>query len=88
MYKPFFLFSLLFSLCLYAQDNQNLADDNLHYTKKIFRSNQNLLVKKDLEGHCIVSSDDKFNTLKDYEKFNSLDSCLDSGGIQATIQKK
>ena len=80
MIKALTILFIFITVTIYAESENKKIDNDLHYTKKIFRSKQNLLVKKDLNKQCLISSDESFNSIKDYKKYNSLDACIHSGG--------
>lgn len=80
MVKVLTILFIFITVTIYAEAENKKIDNDLHYTKKIFRSKQNLLVKKDLNKQCLISSDKSFNRIKDYKKYSSLDACIQSGG--------
>ena len=74
-----FIFILLFVSVISVADTENIQPENKsfdHYTKKVFRSHENELVKKNRAWECLTGEDPNFNLTTDYDKFNSLNECL------------
>ena len=65
----------IFFLCLLILPAIIFAEENQHWTQKIFSTSENRLIKLSTDDHCFDSSKQNFNTMKFKQKFNSVKEC-------------